>query len=244
MKTCSEPDCDRPVYAKEICSAHYQKARYHGLLTGTPTRQCDHCGQPMTGGNRAARYCSRRCIDAARQERRREDAQKERTGRRCQVCGEPIPVTLDGRAKFCSRQCGLKSQNEKKAADKHAAMVAARGARPPCPRCGSPVPPDRGGVYCSKNCSQLAWNERTGYHRQYKYGLTQEQYEAMLAEQDGRCAICRSPDWPGKDRRPHVDHCHKTGKIRALLCGKCNNGLGNYDDDPARLRAAADYLER
>jgi hypothetical protein len=65
----------------------------------------------------------------------------------------------------------------------------------------------------------------------------------MLAAQDERCAICRSPDWPGKDSRPHVDHDHETGRVRGLLCGLCNNGLGQFKDDPARLRAAADYLE-
>lgn len=79
--------------------------------------------------------------------------------------------------------------------------------------------------------------------RQYLYGLSQERYEALLAAQDGRCAICRTDDWPGKDHRPHVDHCHETGRVRGLLCDFCNRGLGLFGDDPARLRAAADYLE-
>jgi hypothetical protein len=79
--------------------------------------------------------------------------------------------------------------------------------------------------------------------RQYLYGITPEQYSGMLAAQGGRCAVCRSDQWPGKGSSPHVDHDHATGKVRALLCTNCNNGLGSFGDDPARLRAAAAYLE-
>lgn len=55
------------------------------------------------------------------------------------------------------------------------------------------------------------------------YGITEEQYLQLLAEQNGGCAICGKP--PGK-RQLAVDHCHKTGVIRGLLCGRCNLGLG------------------
>jgi len=79
--------------------------------------------------------------------------------------------------------------------------------------------------------------------RQYLYGVSPEQYAAMLEAQGGQCAICDSDQWPGKGNSPHVDHEHATGKVRGLLCTNCNNGLGNFGDDPARLRAAADYLE-
>jgi hypothetical protein len=71
------------------------------------------------------------------------------------------------------------------------------------------------------------------------YGLTVEDYDAMLARQDGTCAIClKIPT-----RRLCVDHCHDTRIVRKLLCLKCNTGLGLFDHDPQRLRRAADYLE-
>ena len=82
------------------------------------------------------------------------------------------------------------------------------------------------------------------YLRQYLYGVTPEQYNAMFAAQDGRCAICRSDQWVGKNNTPHVDHCHETGRVRGLLCGPCNNGLGNFRDQPDLLETAAAYLRQ
>jgi hypothetical protein len=79
------------------------------------------------------------------------------------------------------------------------------------------------------------------------YGLTGEQYGAMLAEQKGVCAICGKPETTvvGAGVKPlSVDHCHDTNRIRGLLCHHCNHGLGHFMDSPAALRAAADYIER
>ena len=65
-------------------------------------------------------------------------------------------------------------------------------------------------------------------------------YEAMLAQQNGVCAICETrPD----DRPLCVDHDHATGEVRGLLCHSCNVGLGNYKDDPRRTRRATAYLK-
>jgi hypothetical protein len=73
------------------------------------------------------------------------------------------------------------------------------------------------------------------------YGLTEACYAAMLEAQNGVCAICGQAE---RGRRLAVDHCHTTGKVRALLCGFCNPSLGLMGDDSARLRAAADYIDR
>lgn len=73
------------------------------------------------------------------------------------------------------------------------------------------------------------------------YGLTLEQYDAMLASQDGVCAICGKP--PSNAFVLHVDHDHVTGAIRGLLHFTCNNLLGDAEDDPVVLRNAASYVE-
>jgi hypothetical protein len=75
--------------------------------------------------------------------------------------------------------------------------------------------------------------------RRIAYGVTTEDYQRMLKEQNGACAICKQQS----DETLGVDHCHATGKVRGLLCHKCNAGLGFYDDDSNRLREAAGYVD-
>ena len=93
----------------------------------------------------------------------------------------------------------------------------------------------------------------TGYRRSQRntklklyFGITIEQYDAMVVAQDGKCAICGRPEIRqinGKLADLAVDHDHQTGKIRALLCSSCNTGIGNLGDSPFRLRKAAAYLD-
>lgn len=66
----------------------------------------------------------------------------------------------------------------------------------------------------------------------------------MLLAQQERCAICRRHfDNTGpRDLRDHVDHCHITGAVRGMLCGRCNKGLGQFIDSPAMLDRAIRYL--
>jgi hypothetical protein len=78
-------------------------------------------------------------------------------------------------------------------------------------------------------------------HLLRKFGITQAQYDEMLAQQGGGCALCGRPPAPGISL--HVDHDHVTGKVRGLLCFRHNNALGDFDDDPAMLMKAAGYLD-
>jgi len=71
------------------------------------------------------------------------------------------------------------------------------------------------------------------------YGLKLEDFDKLLIEQSGLCAICLSPL-----EKPYVDHDHRTKKVRGLLCLTCNLGLGHFCESPELLRHAASYLER
>lgn len=71
------------------------------------------------------------------------------------------------------------------------------------------------------------------------YGISKEQYDNMLADQDNRCAICN--DFMP---RPYVDHCHSNNKVRGLLCMKCNTGLGQFRDDIKIMNSAIQYIEK
>ena len=74
-------------------------------------------------------------------------------------------------------------------------------------------------------------------------GLTHEQRDQMLADQGGVCGACGSSD-AGSAKGWHVDHCHATEVVRAVLCSQCNVALGNVKDDVRRLRGLIAYLER
>jgi hypothetical protein len=77
------------------------------------------------------------------------------------------------------------------------------------------------------------------------YGVTLDEYNKLLESQDGVCKICNRTELESScvDRNLHVDHCHDTGKVRGLLCTKCNTALGLLSDDPELLKKAIDYLE-
>lgn len=82
-------------------------------------------------------------------------------------------------------------------------------------------------------------------HRLKKYGGTLEDYDRLAIEQGGLCAICGKAAEESRPGRPrlHIDHCHVTKTIRGLLCRMCNTALGMMEDDPARMRVAAAYVE-
>lgn len=105
--------------------------------------------------------------------------------------------------------------------------------------------------YSEDNRNHISALQRRNYHAggflkdkfkhiKRKYGLSQEEYEAMLKSQDSVCAICRLPNTEG--RRMSVDHNHANGKVRGLLCMTCNAGLGCFKDNENLLLAGMQYL--
>ena len=93
-----------------------------------------------------------------------------------------------------------------------------------------------------------ARKKNTAGVRRWRFGVTQEQYEEMVAAQQGLCAICGNPETyrnpSGDVKTLAVDHDHVTGRVRELLCSACNKALGLFRDDPDRMIAAAKYVQR
>lgn len=79
-------------------------------------------------------------------------------------------------------------------------------------------------------------------HLKRNYGIGLDEYSEMLVSQDGKCAICEVNQKELKTRFS-VDHDHKTGHVRGLLCHRCNMGLGMFLDNPDIVSRAAKYLE-
>ena len=120
-----------------------------------------------------------------------------------------------------------------------------------CSKCGETKPASsfysrkRGtsGTYSAcKECLRKARNPRSVRNAQLKnrYGITLVEYERMLESQAGVCKICGGP--PMHRGTYHVDHCHRTGKVRGLLCHKCNVALGMVGDDTDLLMRLAEYV--
>lgn len=99
----------------------------------------------------------------------------------------------------------------------------------------------------SPKCRECTRTQNTEWNRKSarrallkKYDLREIDYHRMLVEQGGGCKICGGTCTSG--RRLAVDHCHKSGGVRGLLCRSCNVGLGHFKDSPKLLLLAAEYL--
>lgn len=93
-------------------------------------------------------------------------------------------------------------------------------------------------------------DEDPHFHRNWtlkrKFGITSEVYKQMLQKQNNVCAICYGPERTRANSKRvqqfSVDHCHRTNKIRGLLCAQCNLGIGYFKDNPEYLKSAIRYL--
>ena len=140
-------------------------------------------------------------------------------------------------AKICSR-----CRKEKPLSDFSRQSNAPSGLNYVCRDCMR----ERGRAYYQRNKVIRKEHHRVNNRKsmlKHYYGLSPEQYDVMYQRQEGCCAICGKHQ-SSFARRLTVDHCHKTGKIRSLLCGSCNNGLGCYKDDPELLVKAYQYLQK
>lgn len=97
------------------------------------------------------------------------------------------------------------------------------------------------GTSSGRNKTHTRTEERRRYERNHKliwqYGITLEEFEKMRRQQRWRCAICKE-----RKLKLCVDHDHPTGKVRGLLCLRCNRALGLFHDDAARLQNAVAYV--
>lgn len=155
--------------------------------------------------------------------------------KQCRKCGEVKPLlsfyahrsTKDRRANYCMecQKATTREWNKRNAERTRERNSAYRKANP---------------------------DKRKRDHRQFwlrLYQLTQEDYAALLAIQNGTCAICEQAERvidarTGEPRNLSVDHDHETGHVRGLLCGRCNRALGQFGDSVEVAQRAADYLRR
>lgn len=195
---------------------------------GRWTKNCEVCGEEFQQSRDDVKTCSFACRAKLPHNTggRRPAAGLE--PRDCVTCGQRFQPYRDNSV-TCSQACYRKTP-QWRALQSERDRQPARRAR--------------------KNELRRGSQRVRDYNRQKqleRYGITVALHDEMLANQGGLCAICGSPPDPNGTRatsRLHVDHDHLTGRVRQLLCNNCNRGVGCFADDPVRLRAAAEYIER
>jgi len=213
-KTCTVEGCASPLHLREMCIKHYQRFMRHGDV--------NH-GRPAGYGDATAhplrkRWQKLKALDAL-------GAEWMDFWTFVQDVGDPGEGTkllrLDD-----SRPFGKDNF-----------------------RWALPLTPERNAAY------QKAWRDANPHahrasHMRRNYDITLDQYDVMLKRQGGACAICKAEESryarvkDGSTRRLCVDHDHKTGKVRGLLCGDCNVALGAMKDSRENFLAAVAYLDQ
>jgi hypothetical protein len=232
---CKVEGCDQPVHVKQVqfCRLHYSRWNRHGdplafKRKQRPSCTIDGCDLPAVGRKLCSKHYSR----------------QKRYGT-TELAERPLICSVEDCERLVQALglCDMHYRRQK----------AGRAEQRLCLYCGEPVPDGIRGrrSYCCSEHQLIA--NRDASQRKYrdfwlrtKYGIDVAGYEALLAKQDGCCAICGTTNPKGRTVSPYfcVDHDHSDGRVRGLLCSTCNTGIGHLRDDPDLLRKAIAYLER
>jgi hypothetical protein len=166
--------------------------------------------------------------------------QEKSKAKACKGCGKIQPI----KAKGLCRRCYARFQRHG-----HTNSTAKIKGVKLCEKCG--MKPVHAKLMC-KSCYSKYLREKDPtkqweYNLQRQYGLSVDEYNSILNEQKGKCAICGETEneaMRGKAMKFAVDHDHATGVIRGLLCGNCNRGIGNLQDSITTMTNAIDYLKK
>jgi predicted nucleic acid-binding Zn ribbon protein len=242
-----------------------------GKYTKTPKQEkpCRNCGKAFLAFSQSSYACSKICRDICISKERKEQRKpfvKTLSEFECIFCKTLFTQKYTWQ-KFCSVLCQTRDRNSRK----EKAQQPLIDGKPRRPTYGKPQTQEhvekriksladslskqkRNCVVCEneytptkaaqKYCSGSCWQSANRKPRENRIYLPAAEYQAMMEKQDGKCAICNSEG--GYQNRPGklaVDHCHISGKIRGLLCHRCNTAIGLLKDNIENLNSAIRYLE-
>lgn len=259
-RTCSSEGCKRPHSARGYCSAHWKQWRNRNADVVAADKKEREAKRPSVctvegcdNASKARGYCGTH-YSRWRQKGDPGDAyiKSPEPDRACSVDGCDRPHCARG---YCSAHWQRWSDGKDLAADVrvvgHSTDRDKHGNKR-CTQCETWKPESEFSRASTALDGLHSWCKRCVSYSSVprKYRITVDQYSRTLETQGAACAICRKQDAAG--RRLHVDHDHKCcpgqrscGRcVRALLCGKCNVGLGAFDDDVSVLLGAIEYLKR
>ena len=216
---CSIDGCERPVRAKGLCSRHYDRALKTdtcGICGGTKERQASIC-----------RSCHEHLVDAT-----------NLTEKECTKCARLLPIESFG---WRPNGNGGAYKRRSRCRDCESAYAKERYAASPEKRQHRNALSKRRRATQSPEEKEL----RSLIASAKKLRLDPDEVVRQWDARGHKCEVClRVRDEVTMYGRFHIDHDHETGVFRGFLCSPCNTSLGQMGDDPARLRAAADYIER
>jgi hypothetical protein len=202
-------------------------------------RECFSCKKHFGPKHTNQVYCSYKCAAAS-----------GRLDKVCELCGSTyLPPRMQWKGKYCSNKCATVAQGHKGPTQWSTARRTAEILRK-CNICSvefaTPYPNKK---YCSRKCLIAAAAQRaTERGNPKRFTAKAKEHEewvktrnSILLKQDSKCAICNEPFIGHK--RVNLDHSHRTGKIRGVLCTQCNHALGLMKDNITTLQAAITYLE-
>ena len=190
-----------------------------------------------------------------------KDAERTYVNRRCLTCNALFQVqgqsVLRGEGRYCSHKCNPNYADANRARIKNPLGSTHDVVSRVCPTCSTEFKTKvkninrGGGVYCCLKCNpnkaasttlEQKVDRRRAYNLRRNYGLTIEQYEQLLKDQGGVCAICSEVSTNPRSPFLFVDHCHSTERVRGLLCGPCNSAIGLLKEREDLFRKAVAYL--
>jgi hypothetical protein len=250
---CGVSIANRPKGAMFCCAPHKQKAHYwknpekcraRNRTPKQPPKPCKECGEEFIG-IRGAKYCGRKCTQA-RSNRKQAELRQRQPDRKfeCGFCGAQI-TTRSGIKKYCSISCRKRAMRSLAPTYTPHYPVERDLVGKVCCRCGeyrlfSDFPRSKRAAsartdglasHC-KDCRRVT-------RKMQRYALTES--EVLRLMEISNCEICESVV---SVDGAHIDHCHKTGAVRGVLCHTCNTGIGGLQDSPEFLSSAAQYLLR
>ena len=220
-RKCTELNCMKDIYARGLCRCHYRSVLRAAQLGLTATR---------TGisPERLEQECAYLTRAVGRTHCRHghaftpENTAMHRKGYLvCKICRRAWKQKYHSKPVDMATAIGSHNRDKTHCKAGHAFAEHSR-------------PRASGGRIC-KTCSS---HER----RSRLYGLSQQQFEQLIQQQGGQCALCRKPF--AAAQQTHVDHDHTTLIVRGVLCSRCNTALGLLRDDPDLMRKAAGYVEQ
>lgn len=235
---------EKPVHAKDFCTTCYQRYLHHGSpekVRVPKITECEYCGEvKRIRGHGFCGTCYMRFFRHGTPEFRPRPSKI----RECVVCGETKKIAAKNVCTTCYNRY-LETGNLSKVNGQYAgadpiALGLRKLTKKDVERRKREV--NDGKIKSRKKNPGRAKNADL----KKSFGITIEEYNAILEKQKGVCAICGEKETAkgngGIVRNLAVDHDHETGEIRGLLCSNCNNGLGRFKDSPNLLTNAIDYL--